>query len=91
MYDQIMCFVAVEFVDDPNVVGLNYWYLCHIDGVEEGDSVIAPLGRHNNLQQGIVRRVLVTKGYNAPFPLDLIKSIKKVVSNKVIEQHKSAR
>ena len=38
-------FAAVEFVDDPNVVGLTYWYLCDFEEVAVGDVVTAPLGR----------------------------------------------
>ena len=52
-----MCFTAVEFPDDPNVVGIKYWYACTYEDVKVGDGVIAPLGRHNNLQKGIVREV----------------------------------
>lgn len=73
------CFVAVEFVDDPNVVGYFYWYLCEIAGVMAGDKVIAPLGRHNNLQEGIVRKVIFEDEFNAPFPLHSIKYIRKVI------------
>ncbi len=69
-------FVAVEFVDDANVVGLLYWYLCDYIEVAEGDIVTAPLGRHNNLQQGVVRKTLYATETDAPFPFYLIKSIK---------------
>lgn len=73
-----MCFTQVEFVDDPNVVGYGYWYLCEIPGVMVGDKVIAPLGRHNNLQEGIVRKVIFEDEFNAPYPLHSIKYIRKV-------------
>ena len=79
MENEKMCFVTVEFVDDPNVVGYGYWYLCEIPGVQVGDRVIAPLGRHNNLQQGIVRKVIFEYDYNAPYPLHGIKYIRKVI------------
>ena len=75
-----MCFTAVEFVDDENVKGYYYWYLCEIDGVKVGDEVIAPLGRHNNLQQGVVRKVIFETEDNPPFPLHSIKYIRKVVN-----------
>ena len=73
-------FAAVEFVDDPNVVGFTYWYLCPFEEVKEGDKVIAPLGRHNNVQQGVVRRVLFAEEQNAPFPMTYIKKIKKLIN-----------
>jgi hypothetical protein len=78
---ELMCFVAVEFPDDPNVVGLLYWYLCQFDGPQIGDKVIAPLGRHNHTQQGIIRRVLITQDYNAPYPLYGIKNIRKLIKS----------
>lgn len=74
-----MCFVAVEFVDDPNVRGLCYWYLCAFDGAAEGDKVIAPLGRHNNLQEGVIRRVRMATQDEAPYPVAYIKSIRKLI------------
>lgn len=74
-----MCFVAVEFVDDPNVVGLKYWYACPFEEIREGDEVIAPLGRHNNIQKGVVREVRYELPHNAPFPVYLIKYIREVV------------
>ncbi|MGN0814174.1 MAG: hypothetical protein ACI4MH_02965 [Candidatus Coproplasma sp.] len=74
-----MCFVWVEFPDDPNVAGMKYWYVCDFDGAEVGDRVIAPLGRHNNTQEGVIREVRITEDYNSPFPLYLIKGIKKLI------------
>lgn len=70
-----ICFVAVEFQDDPNVAGNYYWYLCDYRDVCEGQTVIAPLGRHNRLQKGTVRKTLFTDEYHAPYPLALIKKI----------------
>ncbi len=69
-------FVAVEFVDDPNVVGRTYWYLCDFPEVSTGDIVTAPLGRHNNLQQGVVRKTTRATEFDSPFPFYLIKRIK---------------
>ncbi len=77
--NELMCFTHIEFADDPNVVGRLYWYSCPFEDVEEGDEVIAPLGRHNNLQKGVVREVLRTESYNAPFPLYMIKYVKEVL------------
>ncbi len=74
-----MCFVAVEFPDDPNVAGLKYWYLCPYEGVETGDGVVAPLGRHNNCQTGVVREVRFAPEYESPYPIYLIKRIRKIV------------
>ena len=41
--------------------------------------MIAPLGRHNRLQKGVVREVRFDADYNAPFPVYLIKYVKEVV------------
>ena len=71
--DELICFAAVEFVDDENVVGIKYWYACPFTYVKAGDEVIAPLGRHNRLQKGVVREVRFAEPYNAPFPMYLIK------------------
>lgn len=77
-------FVAVEFVNDPNVVGLTYWYLCDFTEVAVGDIVTAPLGRHNRLQDGVVRRTAHATEFDSPYPFYLIKrvkSYKKVLNN----------
>lgn len=79
MENNKFCFVAVEFVDDPNVVGYCYWYLCEMTGAEVNDKVIAPLGRHNNLQQGIVRKVIFEDEAHAPYPMYGIKNVKKLI------------
>lgn len=80
--DKLWCFVSVEFPDDPNVAGMTYWYLCDDESVEVGDGVIAPLGRHNNLQQGVVRARIHEYEEEAPFPFHLIKGIKRVIKSK---------
>lgn len=76
--ENLLCFVAVEFVNDPNVVGYKYWYLCKDKSVAVDNKVIAPLGRHNNTQEGIVREVRFAKEEDSPFPIYLIKSIIKI-------------
>ncbi len=70
-----LCYVAVEFVDDENVVGNTYWYLCADEEVQVGDFVNAPLGRHNRVQEGIVRKKLFATEQNAPYPPHLVKHI----------------
>jgi len=82
--NNLLCFTAVEFPDDPNVKGYNFWYLCLFDGAEEGDRVIAPLGRHDRLQEGVIRIVRYAEEGNAPYPMHSIKkirSLKKAESN----------
>lgn len=79
MESEKICFITVDFVDDPNVAGYGYWYICEIEGVAVGDKVIAPLGRHNNLQDGIVKKVIFEDELNAPYPMHSIKYIRKVV------------
>lgn len=73
-----LCFVAVEFVDDPNVAGYTYWYYCDIGGAAEGDKVSAPLGRHNHIQEGMVRKVIYTDEAHSPYPFAFIKKVQKV-------------
>ncbi|MDE6868416.1 MAG: sulfide/dihydroorotate dehydrogenase-like FAD/NAD-binding protein [Clostridia bacterium] len=77
--EQKKCFAAVDFADDENVSGYLYWYLCRFANVEEGDLVVAPLGRHNNLQQGVVRQVLFACEDDAPFPVQYVKHIRNLV------------
>lgn len=70
------CFVAVEFIYDPNVLGYTYWYLCDDENIKVGDVVIALLGRHNREQTGVVRRISFETAENAPFNIEHIKKIK---------------
>ncbi len=79
--DDKLCFLAVEFPEDENVVGIKYWYLCPFPNAETGDRVFAPLGRHNRIQSGVIREVRREYEHNAPYPLYLIKSVKKIVKN----------
>lgn len=79
MENEKICFVTVDFVDDPNVAGYGYWYICEIAGISVDDKVIAPLGRHNNLQEGIVKKVIFEDEFNAPYPMHSIKYIRKVI------------
>ena len=76
-------FVALDFIDDYNVSGRLYWYLCEIEGVELGTFVLAPLGSHNRLQRAVVRRVMFADEYYAPYPVSTIKKIEAVVEDKV--------
>lgn len=73
-----MCFVSVDFVDDPNVAGYGFWYWSKFREAKVGNRVIAPLGRHNNLQEGVIIQVLFRTEYEAPFPFERIKRIKKL-------------
>lgn len=73
--DEKMLFAAIEFPDDENVAGRLFWYLCPDGGIKEGDVVSAPLGRHNRLQSGVVRRLVSAHESDAPYPLYLIKSV----------------
>lgn len=80
--NDLTCFVAVEFVDDPNVRGWTYWYECDIDGAKAGDEAIAPLGRHNGLQKCVIRKVKYAPLEEAPFPADRIKKIKDLIKER---------
>lgn len=77
-----MCFVAVEFEDDPNVKGYTYWYACGVTGVKPGDKVRAPLGRHNKEQTGTVRKIVYANEYEAPYPVQYIKNIRGLAGEK---------
>ena len=79
--NDLLCYVAVEFVDDPNVVGWCYWYICDDRSVKVGDKVVAPLGRHNNVQTGIVRHMKFDDEEHSPFPIHLIKRIRRVIKD----------
>ncbi len=72
---KIYMFVSVDFVSDPAVAGNTYWYLCDYSTAYIGGKVIAPLGSHNRLQHGVVRRIMFAQKEYAPYPLDRIKRI----------------
>lgn len=82
MTNEKFCFTAVEFPEDENVAGYFYWYICNFPSAEEGDKVIAPLGRHDHLQQGVIRRIVFADELNAPYPVHSIKYIKKIIKDK---------
>ena len=71
-------FVSVEFPDDPAVKGNTYWYLCEFPEADIGVGVIAPLGSHNRLSEGVIRRVMFAEKKYAPYPLDKIKRIQAI-------------
>lgn len=73
-----MCFVKVDFIDDPNVAGYGFWYWSKFKDAKTEDWVVAPLGRHNNLQEGVIVDVRFDTEENAPYPFDRIKRIKKL-------------
>lgn len=75
--EEKLCFAAVEFPEDINVAGRLFWYLCPDGAIVAGDKVSAPLGRHNRLQTGVVHKVVYATESDAPYPLYLIKSVKK--------------
>lgn len=75
MRGEVYRFVAVDFIYDENVAGNLYWYLCPEEQVFVGDEVEAPIGRHNRLQRGIVRRIMFAERFYAPYPLDKIKRV----------------
>lgn len=80
-----MLFVAVEFPDDENVVGRVFWYGCRDESITVGDGVYAPLGRHNRVQKGVVRKAMFATEEDAPFPLPWLKYVKGRVTPKAEE------
>lgn len=77
----LLCYVAVEFVDDPNVIGWCYWYICNDRNVKVGDKAVAPLGRHNNEQTGVVRHIKFDDEEHSPFPIHLIKTVRRIIKS----------
>ncbi len=75
----LSCFVAIEFTNDPNVAGWTYWYYCPFKDAVVGDKVVAPLGRHNREQTGVIRKIKFTHDGAAPFPIQNIKSVRRVI------------
>ena len=73
-----MCFVAVNFINDPIVAGYPFWYYCEFREAEVGDRVIAPLGRHDRPQEGVILEVRFATEDRAPFPFDRIKRIQEL-------------
>lgn len=67
-------FAALRFVNDENLSDKVYWYLCDLS-VKEGDRVLAPVGIHDRLQEGIVEKLLNVGRENAPYDLRLIKRV----------------
>lgn len=83
--EELLYFVAIEFVDDPNVVGNVYWYHCDDKTAAVGDRIVAPLGRHNREQIGIIRTVLFATREKSPFPFIYIKKSGNVIREQKIE------
>ncbi|MCM1235366.1 MAG: hypothetical protein NC489_35140 [Ruminococcus flavefaciens] len=79
MENKLLLFTGIEFEDDPNVKGYCYWYWCPFEDACVGDYVIAPLGRHNNTQKGIIRKIVRADEDNSPYPFPLIKKIRKLI------------
>lgn len=77
--EKLTCFVAIDFTDDRNVAGNNYWYRCPIVDVAVGDKAEAPLGRHNREQVGTVKKVIFAEENNAPYPAEFIKNVRKII------------
>ena len=73
--EKLLCFVAVNFMNDPIVAGYPFWYYSQFRDAEVGDHVIAPLGRHNTPQEGIIMEVRFRTEDRAPYPFDKIKRI----------------
>lgn len=76
--EELLCFAAVDFVNDLKVAGYPFWYLCNFRDIKEGDRVVAPLGRHNRLQEGVVLKVIFAPEDNAPYPMHSIKLIREL-------------
>ncbi|MGN1060688.1 MAG: hypothetical protein ACI4QN_03050 [Candidatus Coproplasma sp.] len=74
--EEKMLFVALEYPEDINVAGRLFWYGCRDASIAVGDSVFAPLGRHNRLQKAVVRKTIWATEEDAPYPLHIIKYVK---------------
>ena len=82
-----MCFVAVNFINDPIVAGYPFWYYCEFTDAEVGDHIVAPLGRHNRLQEGVIMEVRFATEDRAPFPFERIKRIQELKKESKIVQN----
>lgn len=76
--EEMLYFVRVNFVNDPKLPYYPFWYLCRFEEAEVGDWIVAPLGRHNRLQDGIIIETKYATEENAPYPMDRIKCIKEL-------------
>ncbi|MCH5147384.1 MAG: hypothetical protein J1F61_05220 [Clostridiales bacterium] len=76
--ERLLCFVRVDFIDDPNVSGYGFWYWSEFREAEVGDWIVAPIGKHNKLQEGIITAVTFRTEDNAPYPFEFIKKIKEL-------------
>lgn len=89
--ERLLCFVAVNFVNDPLVAGFSFWYWCEFRETKVGDHVIAPLGNHNRLQEGVVVGVIFRTEDEAPFPFERIKRIVELKENQNAQKIKRRR
>lgn len=71
-------FVCVNFVYDPKLPYFPFWYLCNFADAKVGDWIVAPLGNHNRLQNGIIIETRYATAENAPYPMDRIKRIQEL-------------
>ena len=74
--NELFYFVAVNFVYDPKLPNFKFWYLCDFEEAEVGDWIVAPLGNHDRLQDGIIIETRHATAAEAPYPIDRIKRIK---------------
>lgn len=87
---KLLCFVAVNFVNDPLVAGYSFWYWCEFREAEVGDHVIAPLGKHNRPQEGVIVDVVFKTEDKAPFPFERIKRVLELKENQDARKRKVA-
>lgn len=74
--DELFYFVAVNFVYDPKLPHFKFWYLCSFEEAKVGDWIVAPLGHHDRLQDGIIVETRYATAEDAPYPMYGIKRIK---------------
>lgn len=80
--------MTVNFTKDPIVAGYPFWYWCEFRDAKIGDRVIAPLGRHNRPQEGIILDVVFRPEDKAPFPFDRIKRILELKESQSVQNCK---
>lgn len=76
-------YCALRFFRDDNLSDRLYWYLCD-DPLKEGDKVLAPVGIHDRLQEGIVERLSEAEDERAPYDLKLIKRVEAVSGARIL-------
>ncbi|MGN0822528.1 MAG: hypothetical protein ACI4NG_02015, partial [Candidatus Gallimonas sp.] len=73
-------FAKVRFLNDPVYGDRPYWYLCPFPSAEAGSRVLAPVGRREEMREGVIERI--ERGVSeqcAPVPMNRVREIAALV------------